>query len=199
MNIRKLAIAGIITLALTPTAFAQGLAQDVDELESQVVALETENAGLRAILADLVALQRCHAIGGAAGQTISENGTLGVDWRGCDKRKILLRGPLVPGITDNPQHYEMTALLVNARLVGTDFSGAFLLGVAMNGANLEGANFTNAFLRWSDMTNALIVTETQALAYGREQTIFSNTMCPDGSNSDDDDGDEFTCANNRVP
>jgi hypothetical protein len=40
MDIRKSAIVGIITLALTPTAFAEGLAQDVD-------ALETENAELR--------------------------------------------------------------------------------------------------------------------------------------------------------
>lgn len=191
--------ARIITLALTPTAFAQGLAQDVDELESQVAALEIENAELRDILADLVALQRCHAIGGAAGWTISENGTLGVDWRGCDKRKILLRGPLVPGATDNLQHYEMTALLVNARLVGTDFSGAYLLGVAMNGSNLEGANFTDANLRWSNLTGANIIPYTVAQAYGREETIFDNTTCPDGSNSDEDDGDEFTCMKNRTP
>ena len=89
MHIRKSAIAGIIVLALAPTAFAQGLAQDVDELESQVAALETENAELRAILADLVALQRCHAIGGSMGRTISENGTHGVDWRDCDKRRAV--------------------------------------------------------------------------------------------------------------
>lgn len=184
---------------MTPTAFAQGLAQDVDELESQVAVLETENAELRAILADLVALQRCHAIGGAAGATISEDGTLGVDWRGCDKRKIVLRGPLAPGRDDHPQRYEMNALLVNARLVGTNFSGAFILGVAMNGADLEGADFTDAFLNHSDMTNAVIVKASDAAAYGRAQTIFKNTTCPDGTNSDDADGDEFTCHFNRTP
>ena len=199
MGIRKSAIVGIITLALTPAAFAQGLAQDVDALESQVATLETENAELRAVLAELVALQRCHAIGGAAGWTFSESGTLGVDWRGCDKRSIVLRGPLVPGAADNPQHYEMTALLVNARLVGTNFAGAFILGVAMNGSNLEGANFTNANLRWSNLTGANIIPHTIAQAYGSEETIFGNTTCPDGSNSDEDDGDEFTCMKNRTP
>ena len=128
-----------------------------------------------------------------------EDGRHGVDWRGCDKRKILLRGPLVPGTTDNQSHYEMDALLVNARLGGTDFTGAYILGVAMNGADLEGADFTDAFLRYSDLTGAVIIKETDALAYGFQRTIFSNTMCPDGSNSDDDDGDEYTCANNRTP
>lgn len=198
MRICKI-VTGLSFLMLAQGALAEGIAQDVDTLESQVSALQTENLELSALLEELVALQRCHAIGGAAGWTISENGTLGVDWRGCDKRKIVLRGPLAPGRVDHPQRYEMNALLVNARLVGTDFSGAFILGVAMNGANLEGANFTNAFLTHSDMTNALIVKASDAAAYGRAQTIFSNTICPDGTNSDYADGDEFTCDFNRTP
>ena len=84
----------------------------------------------------------------------------------------------------------MTALLVNARLVGTNFAGAFILGVAMNGSDLEGANCTNANLRWSNLTGANIIPHTIAQAYGSEETIFGNTICPDGSNSDEDDGDE---------
>jgi uncharacterized protein YjbI with pentapeptide repeats len=198
MYIRKMVTVGIIALAFTQTAFAQGLAQDVDSLEAQVAALETQNEELLAVIEGLIALQRCHAIGGAAGRTFSENGTLGVDWRGCDKRGILLRGPLVPVITDNALQYEMNALLVNARLVGTDFTGAYIIGVAMNGSNLEGADLTNANLRYSNLTGAVIVKATQAAAYGRAQTIFSNTICPDNSNSDEDDGDEYTCANNRT-
>ena len=189
MHIRRSAIIGIITLALTPTAFAEGLAQDVDSLESQVAALEIQNAELLAIIEELVALQRCHAVGGSMGRTISENGNHGVDWRGCDKRRIELRGPLHGGS-------ELYGLLFNADLRGTDFSGAYIIGVAMNGANLEGANFTDANLSWSNLTGATIISYDVALAYGREQTIFDNTICPDGTNSDDNEG---TCANNRTP
>jgi len=197
MDIGKI-VTGFSLLMLAQVALADGIAQDVDELESQVALLETENAELREILQELVALQRCHAIGGAAGRSYSENGTLGVDWRGCDKRGILLRGPLAPGMNDHIQSYEMNALLVNARLVGTDFTNAFILGVAMNGANLEGANLTNAWLNNSDLTGALIVKASDAASSGRAQTIFSNTRCPDGTNSDDNDGDEFTCDLNRT-
>lgn len=192
MHIRQIAKVGIITLALISPAYADGVAQDVDTLQSQVATLETENAELRAILQELVALQRCHAIGGSMGRTISENGTHGVDWRGCDKRRIELRGPSWGGS-------ELYALLFNADLRGTDFSGAYIFGVAMNGSNLEGANFTNANLTDSDLTGANIVTRQQAQDYahlGLQETIFDNTVCPDGTNSDENEG---TCANNRTP
>jgi uncharacterized protein YjbI with pentapeptide repeats len=69
----------------------------------------------------------------------------------------------------------------------------------MGGANVEGANFTNASLRFSDLTGANIVTWQQAQDYahlGLQETIFDNTTCPDGTNSDDVGG---TCANNRTP
>jgi uncharacterized protein YjbI with pentapeptide repeats len=187
MDIRKSAIVGIITLALTPTAFAEGLAQDVD-------ALETENAELREILQELVALQRCHGDAGVDRRMVLDPNTgeyvqLGVDWSGCDKRGIWLRAA----------NYWQAGQLFNAKLVGTDFTSAWIHGVAMNGANLEGANFTNADLSNSILTGAFIIPYSVAQAYGRAQTIFSNTRCPDGTNSDDPDGDEFTCMNNRTP
>jgi len=178
-------IVGIAFLMFANVAMAQGLAQDVD-------ALETENAELRAILQELVALQRCHAIGGSLGWSVDENGTLGVDWRGCDKRRIDMRGPSFGGS-------EMTALLVNADLRGTDFTGAYLLGVFMGGSNVEGANFTDANLTGSNLQGANIVTWQQAQDYahlGLQETIFDNTICPDGTNSDDVGG---TCADNRTP
>lgn len=213
MNISKLAILAMVTLTLTPTAFADGVAQAVDTLEtdvstlaSQLSLLQTENADLEVVIeelslivddlvsqqSELVALQRCHAIGGAAGRSISEDGTHGVNWRGCDKRRIVLEGPRFGGT-------EMTALLFNADLRGTDFSGAYLFGVAMNGSNLDGANFTNANLSGSNLDGANIVTRQQAQDYshlGLQETIFDNTTCPDGKNSD---LHGETCANNRTP
>ena len=191
MSICKI-VTGLSFLMLAQVALAEGIAQDVDTLESKVSALQTENAELRALLEELVALQRCHAIGGSMGRTISESGNHGVDWRGCDKRRIELRGPSWGGS-------ELYALLFNADLRGTDFSGAYILGVAMNGSNLEGANFTNANLTDSNLTGASIVTWQHAQDYahlGFQETIFDNTVCPDGTNSNDNEG---TCANNRTP
>jgi uncharacterized protein YjbI with pentapeptide repeats len=192
-------LVGIAFLMFANVAMAQGIAQDVDLLENQVATLETQNAELQAVIESLTSIvdglveqQRCHAIGGSLGWSEDENGTLGVNWRGCDKRRIDMRGPAVGGS-------EMTALLVNSDLRGTDFTGAYLLGVYMGGANVEGANFTNASLRFSDLTGANIVTWQQAQDYahlGLQETIFDNTTCPDGTNSDDVGG---TCANNRTP
>jgi uncharacterized protein YjbI with pentapeptide repeats len=192
-------LVGIAFLMFANVAMAQGIAQDVDLLENQVATLETQNAELQAVIESLTSIvdglveqQRCHAIGGSLGWSEDENGTLGVNWRGCDKRRIDMRGPAVGGS-------EMTALLVNSDLRGTDFTGAYLLGVPMGGANVEGANFTNASLRFSDLTGANIVTWQQAQDYahlGLQETIFDNTTCPDGTNSDDVGG---TCANNRTP
>jgi len=193
-------LVGISFLMLANVAMAQGIAQDVDLLENQVATLETQNAELEAVIEsltsivdDLVALQRCHAIGGSLGWSVAEDGTtLGVDWRGCDKRRIDMRGPGFGGS-------EMTALLVNADLRGTDFTGAYLLGVFMGGSNVEGANFTDANLTGSNLQGANIVTWQQAQDYahlGLQETIFDNTICPDGTNSDDVGG---TCTNNRTP
>jgi uncharacterized protein YjbI with pentapeptide repeats len=193
-------LVGIAFLMFANVAMAQGIAQDVDLLENQVATLETQNAELQAVIESLTSIvdglveqQRCHAIGGSLGWSVAEDGiTLGVNWRGCDKRRIDMRGPAVGGS-------EMTALLVNSDLRGTDFTGAYLLGVYMGGANVEGANFTNASLRFSDLTGANIVTWQQAQDYahlGLQETIFDNTTCPDGTNSDDVGG---TCANNRTP
>jgi uncharacterized protein YjbI with pentapeptide repeats len=213
-------IVGIAFLFAANVAFAQGIAQDVDTLETNVVALDadvstlegqvaslqTENAALEAVIDtqasliadltavvdDLVELQRCHAIGGSLGWSEDENGTLGVNWRGCNKRRLNMVGPAFGGS-------EMTALLVNADLRNTDFTGAYLLGVFMGGSNVAGANFTDANLTGSNLQGANIVTWQQAQDYahlGLEETIFNNTICPDGTNSDTVGG---TCVNNRTP
>lgn len=180
-------VTGIVFLMFANVAFAQGLAQDVD-------ALQLENDELKAVIAELVALQRCHGDAGVDRRMVLDPNTgeyvqLGVDWSGCNKQGIWLRAAT----------YFQAGQLFNAKLVGTDFTSAWIHGVAMNGANLEGANFTNADLRGSILTGANIIPYSVAQAYGRAQTIFSNTICPDGTNSDDADGDEFTCMNNRTP
>ena len=186
---------GIIAFAVTPAAHSQDGPPDMQlPSAAEVATLKAQVASLRAIVEDLVELQRCHGDAGVDRRMVLDPNTgeyvqLGVDWRGCDKRGIWLRAAT----------YFQAGQLFNAKLVGTDFTSAWIHGVAMNGANLEGANFTNADLRGSILTGANIVPYTVAQAYGREETIFDNTICPDGTNSDLDDEDEFTCMNNRTP
>lgn len=206
MHIRQLAIIGIITLALTPTAFADGVAQavdglesDVDTLDSQVSALQTENAALQAVIISLTAVvttqtaivdslveqQRCHTRPGDL--QADENGEYagGVNWYGCDKTGLSMRGPLWGGAE--------TEALVNADLRFVNFTLANIWGVPIWG-NLEGAVFKNANLAGSDLSGANIIGPDGA-QYGKTPTVFINTLCPDGANSDDV-GE--TCADNRT-
>lgn len=67
-----------------------------------------------------------------------------------------------------------------ADLSGADFSGADLTGSILWGANVTGTNFAGADLRKSDLSDI----------------DWNNTTCPDGSNSDDNDG---TCLGHLDP
>ena len=64
-----------------------------------------------------------------------------------------------------------------------DFTGADLTEARIHNAEFAGANFTDA-----DLTGAvgkpLFSRETIAKNWPRKETIWSNTICPDGSNSD---------------
>lgn len=201
MHIRELATLGVIILVLTPGAFADGAAQavdgleaDVDTLESQLSALQTENAALEAALTSLTGIvdalveqQRCHTRPGDLQADENGNYAGGVDWRGCDKTGLQMWGPAFGGA--------VTEVLTNADLRHVDFTLASILGVYMGGADLEGAVFKNANLGGSDLTGANIIGPDGVL-FGRAPTVFINTSCPDGTNSDAVGG---TRANNRTP
>jgi uncharacterized protein YjbI with pentapeptide repeats len=207
MRSRKVAIVGMMTLALSPTAFADGVAQavdglesDVGTLESQVALLQTENKDLVALItvltstvedlveqqSELVNQQRCHTRPGDL--QADENGDYlaGVDWSGCDKTGLALWGPLWGG--------DQTQVLTNADLRFVNFTLANIWGVPM-AADLEGAIFKNANLAGSDLSGANIITPDD-VNNGKTPTVFINTFCPDGVNSDDVGG---TCAYNRAP
>lgn len=197
----------MMTLALSPTAFADGVAQavdgleaDVDTLESQISTLQTENKALQAVItslssvvddlveqqSELVNQQRCHTRPGDL--QADENGdyVAGVNWYGCDKTGLTLWGPLWGG--------DQTQVLTNADLRFVNFTLANIWGVPM-GANLEGAVFKNANLAGSDLSDANIIAPDD-INDGKTPTVFINTFCPDGINSDTVGG---TCANNRTP
>ena len=79
------------------------------------------------------------------------------------------------------------SVLCHANLMGAYLGGASLWNVNFKEADLSGADLSNADMRYAilDRTNL-------------DQVIWNNTVCPDGSNSDEPDGDNFTCFYNLM-
>jgi len=74
------------------------------------------------------------------------------------------------------------AILTNATLAGANLNNANLTGALLNGADLSGANLHGANLTDADLSGADV---SGANLNGAR---FSNTTCPDGTNSDADGG-----------
>lgn len=99
--------------------------------------------------------------------------------------------------------------LRGADLTGSNLSGASLIEANLNGANLsltvafkahaggdptlaQGTNLSQAQLQNTNLKGAFLVgTNLTDVAWG-------HTLCPDGSLSDENDGDGYTCENNLV-
>lgn len=95
--------------------------------------------------------------------------------------------------------------MADANLKFTDLSGvdlrdatlsADMMGANLSGADMRGAHFGDANLAYADLRGANLAGATMRGTSGLDQAIFANTICPDGSNSDENDNDRFTCANN---
>ena len=111
----------------------------------------------------------------------------------------------------------------NANLSGVDFSNTWVNRIDLRGSNLQNAVFTGSMLRsmnlantdmrgvdlrftriWygtmrnADLRNANFegASILGTFSYMFDGATWGNTICPDGSNSDDNDGDNFTCQNN---
>jgi uncharacterized protein YjbI with pentapeptide repeats len=70
-----------------------------------------------------------------------------------------------------------SANFTNATLIGTNLSGASLQFATLTNADLAGADLTGAYLTLADFSGATLTGVT-----------WSNTSCPDGTNSDSDGG-----------
>ena len=106
------------------------------------------------------------------------------------------------------------ATLISADLTGANLTGANLrdanltfarLGGNLSGADLQGANLTNSDLAFANLTRANLTRANLAGANLRGANLtganvakarWSNTICPDGTNSNDPDGDGGTCLTN---
>ncbi len=82
--------------------------------------------------------------------------------------------------------------LAGALLNGADLESANLHGADLNGANLTAADLTGANLTGADLTGAILTGAdlTGANLHGADLTnvVWSNTTCPDQTNSDDHGG-----------
>ena len=118
------------------------------------------------------------------------------DFRGADLTEADLLGSWMNGADLTGQD---GAALINtgASLSGTNISGADFTGVDLHGAGITNAVATGVDLTNADLTGASFTGTdlTSAIVTG---AIWSGTGCPDGTNSDVDDGDGFTCLNNLT-
>jgi hypothetical protein len=103
-----------------------------------------------------------------------------IDWHGCDLHFANLNDARLFGANLSG------ASLFVAGLVGADLRTANLSGADLRRANLFGAFLVSADLTGADLTGATLIDAdlTDANLTG---VIWSNTWCPDGTNSDDDD------------
>jgi phospholipase C len=114
-----------------------------------------------------------------------------VDLRNTDKSNHNLRGYNLSGAEANNASFANSNLegafaenatltggnLDSANLKGVDFTGANLQGANLQGSNLNGANFRHANLSGAHLGGADV-----------KDAIWSDTVCPDGSNSSADGG-----------
>jgi quercetin dioxygenase-like cupin family protein len=87
----------------------------------------------------------------------------------------------------NANRVDFSAAFLNgASLQGANANGANFTGAALNAANLQGANLNGANMTDADLTGA------KTAGANLNHVIWSNTTCPDGTNSSTHNG---TCAN----
>ena len=106
-------------------------------------------------------------------------------------KAILTNAVLTRAVLENA--FLTAANLTGANLTGANLTGANLTGANLTGANLIGANLTGANLTGANLTGANLTGAT-----------WSNTVCPDGTNSSSDGGvcratSQLTLAAPSVP
>jgi hypothetical protein len=128
----------------------------------------------------------------------------GIDWSGCDVRAAFLKSAVFQdGNLSGTNFTEATLAGANLRNVngaGASFWGASLSGALMEDSSFVGADFRVAILSGAALSGADL---TDANLSGADMTTanvglvtWSNTICPDGTNSDGNGG---TCVGHLTP
>ncbi len=110
----------------------------------------------------------------------------GVDFSGLDLNGVKLAGSYIANSNFSGGN------LSGASLRGANMSGADLSGADLSGADLHGANLYDTNLNGADLTGANLHLANLNGA-DLSGTIWYGTICPDGTNSDDNGN---TCENN---
>jgi uncharacterized protein YjbI with pentapeptide repeats len=105
------------------------------------------------------------------GQNLKGQNLAGAEASGASVRGTNLQGAFLPNID-----------LANANVQGSNLRGTDLAGANLSGARLQGANLRNADLTGANLAGATL---SGANVHG---ATWSNTTCPDGTNSNDDGG-----------
>jgi uncharacterized protein YjbI with pentapeptide repeats len=85
--------------------------------------------------------------------------------------------------------------LQNADLSGSAISGD-MRNTDLRGANISFTTLSYVSMQNADVRNATFLGARLRTGTSMEGATWGNTVCADGSNSDDDDGDNFTCNSN---
>lgn len=169
-------------------ANATGTNFDNSDLFTTILVSATfDNASLRD-----TNMEDAYAVGGSS--------FVNADFRGADLYFADFRDADVSGanFSGNSLH---SFDLPRATAQNANFSGARMTFMNMRDVDLSGADLSNTLLGHTSFNNANF---TEVNMLGAEQSsgvhfddvIWGDTTCPDGSNSDDNDGDGFTCLSN---
>jgi hypothetical protein len=138
-----------------------------------------------------------------AGQNLSGANLQGADLQAADLHGADLQGANLQGANldmanlqgANLQGVNLQGATVNnANLPNANLSGANLQKVQFEQSNLQGANLSGANLQSDDFTGSTLL-NANVKGSNLQKTVWSNTICPDGTNSN---GDGATCVNNTA-
>ena len=137
-----------------------------------------------AALSEIVTSTQCRTL---SGSNLAKTDLSGANWTcanlsGTNLNKATLTNAVLTDANLSGSNLNSVAAsganLANANLRGANLNGASLQGANLSRANLSGANLTGANLTGANLTG--VITTGAAL----NKVIWSNTVCPDGTNSD---------------
>jgi uncharacterized protein YjbI with pentapeptide repeats len=127
---------------------------------------------------------------------------INADLRGANLYFAFFRGGNLSGANFS-NNWLSSVDFESSTLQNTVFTGSSLSGVDMRNADLRGADLRFTTLWYVSMSNAdlrdaNLLGARRKVGTSLDRVIWGNTTCSDGSNSDDNDGDNFTCESNFI-